>query len=81
LTCTGFWTREGWEQVPSTHHPTFELATASGVVLRSRCSNPIDGTTIDDPKQWRKWGWTLILHADGTYTAVSPDRNRTLRTP
>jgi hypothetical protein len=48
-----FWTREGWERVPSTHHPTFELTTASGVVLRSRCSNPIDGTTIDDPKQWR----------------------------
>jgi hypothetical protein len=48
-----FWTREGWEQVPSTHHPTFELTTASGVMLRSRCSNPIDGTTIDDPKQWR----------------------------
>lgn len=30
-----FWTREGWEQVPSTHHLTFELTTASGAVLRS----------------------------------------------
>lgn len=27
-----------------------------------------------------RWGWTLILHADGTYTAISPDRSRTLRT-
>ena len=25
-----------------------------------------------------QWGWTLTLHADGTLTAVSPDRTRTL---
>jgi hypothetical protein len=25
-----------------------------------------------------QWGWTLTLHADGTITAVSPDRGRTL---
>jgi hypothetical protein len=25
-----------------------------------------------------QWGWTLTLHADGTTTAVSPDRSRTL---
>jgi hypothetical protein len=25
-----------------------------------------------------QWGWTLTLHADGTITAVSPDRTRTL---
>jgi HNH endonuclease len=25
-----------------------------------------------------QWGWTLTLHADGTVTAVSPDRTRTL---
>ena len=25
-----------------------------------------------------QWGWTLTLHADGTTTAVSPDRTRTL---
>jgi hypothetical protein len=25
-----------------------------------------------------QWGWTLTLHADGTITAVSPDRSRTL---
>jgi hypothetical protein len=27
-----------------------------------------------------RWGWNLVLHADGTYTATSPDRTRTLRT-
>jgi hypothetical protein len=25
-----------------------------------------------------QWGWTLTLHADGTITAVSPDRTRSL---
>jgi Domain of unknown function (DUF222)/HNH endonuclease len=25
-----------------------------------------------------QWGWTLALHADGTRTAISPDRSRTL---
>jgi HNH endonuclease len=25
-----------------------------------------------------QWGWTLTLHPDGTITAVSPDRTRTL---
>jgi hypothetical protein len=25
-----------------------------------------------------QWGWTLTLHADGTLTAISPDRTRTL---
>ena len=25
-----------------------------------------------------QWGWTLTLHADGTVTAISPDRSRTL---
>ena len=25
-----------------------------------------------------RWGWTLTLHADGTITAVNPDRTRTL---
>ena len=25
-----------------------------------------------------QWGWTLTLHADGTTTAISPDRSRTL---
>ena len=25
-----------------------------------------------------QWGWTLTLHADGTITAISPDRTRTL---
>ena len=25
-----------------------------------------------------QWGWTLTLHTDGTITAVSPDRSRTL---
>jgi hypothetical protein len=27
-----------------------------------------------------RWGWSLVLHADGSYTATSPDRTRTLRT-
>ena len=26
-----------------------------------------------------RWGWTLTLHADGSTTATSPDRTRTLR--
>ena len=26
-----------------------------------------------------QWGWDLALHSDGTVTAVSPDRKRTLR--
>jgi hypothetical protein len=26
-----------------------------------------------------RWGWTLTLHADGSTTATSPDRSRTLR--
>jgi hypothetical protein len=25
-----------------------------------------------------RWGWSLALHADGTYTATNPDRTRTL---
>jgi hypothetical protein len=25
-----------------------------------------------------RWGWTLQLHADGTTTATSPNRNKTL---
>ena len=25
-----------------------------------------------------QWGWSLTLHADGTITAISPDRTRTL---
>jgi hypothetical protein len=25
-----------------------------------------------------RWGWTITLHADGTTTATSPDRRRTL---
>ena len=26
-----------------------------------------------------QWGWTVVLNADGTMTATSPDRTRTLR--
>ncbi|MEP7023403.1 MAG: hypothetical protein ABJB47_06230, partial [Actinomycetota bacterium] len=25
-----------------------------------------------------RWGWTIQLHADGTTTAASPDRQKTL---
>jgi hypothetical protein len=25
-----------------------------------------------------RWGWTIALNADGTFTATSPDRSRTL---
>jgi 5-methylcytosine-specific restriction endonuclease McrA len=25
-----------------------------------------------------RWGWTLTLHADGTTTAISPDRSKVL---
>lgn len=36
---------EGWHEVPSTHHQTFELVVADGRTLRTRTSRPPDRTT------------------------------------
>jgi len=36
---------EGWHQVPSTHHDTFELDLPDGRVLRTRISRPPNKTT------------------------------------
>lgn len=35
---------EGWHQVPSTHHDTYELDLPDGRVLRTRISRPPDKT-------------------------------------
>ncbi len=42
---------EGWRQVPSTHHDTFELELADGRVLRTRISRPPNKTTYG-PRMW-----------------------------
>jgi hypothetical protein len=69
-----FWIREGWEQVQSTHHPTFELKLIDGVILRSHCSNPIDGSTIDDPKLWRNiLADQLMVTAEEFWACVDDD--------
>ncbi len=42
---------EGWQQVPSTHHETYELELPDGTVLRTRISRPPDKTTYG-PRMW-----------------------------
>jgi hypothetical protein len=69
-----FWTREGWEQVPSSHHPTFEIRLTGGVIHRSHCSSPIDGSTIDDPKVWRNiLADQLMVTAEEFWACVDDD--------
>jgi hypothetical protein len=46
-----FVVREGWQQVASTHHETFELPLVDGRVLRTRVSRPPDRTTYA-PRLW-----------------------------
>ena len=42
---------EGWQQVPSTHHETFELDLPDGHVLRTRISRPPNRATCG-PRMW-----------------------------
>ena len=51
-----FVTREGWRQVPSTHHETFELDLVDSRVLRTRISRPPDRTTYGPLL------WAHVLH-------------------
>jgi hypothetical protein len=69
---------EGWQQVPSTHHETFELGLADGRVLRTRISRPPNKTTYGA----RMWAHILRdqldVTADEFWTCVTdgvaPDR-------
>jgi len=46
-----FVVNEGWKQVPSTHHKTYELDLPDGRVLRTRISRPPNKTTYG-PRMW-----------------------------
>ncbi len=46
-----FVANEGWQQVPSTHHETYELELPDGRVLRTRISRPPNKTTYG-PRMW-----------------------------
>ena len=73
-----FVVNEGWQQVPSTHHETYELGLADGRVLRTRISRPPNKTTYGA----RMWAHILRdqldVTADEFWTCVSdgvaPDR-------
>lgn len=53
---------EGWHQVPSTHHDTYELDLPDGRVLRTRISRPPDKTTYGA----RMWAHILRDQLDVT---------------
>lgn len=69
---------EGWHQVPSTHHDTYELDLPDGRVLRTRISRPPDKTTYGA----RMWAHILrdqLAVTAGEFWAcvrdgVAPDR-------
>jgi hypothetical protein len=69
---------EGPSQVSSRDRPRCRTSTNDGNVVTSVpvCASSLllYMTCI------HRWGWSLVLHADGTYTATSPDRTRTLHT-
>jgi hypothetical protein len=46
-----FVVNEGWHQVPSTHHETYELDLPDERVLRTRISRPPNKTTYG-PRMW-----------------------------
>lgn len=46
-----FVVNEGWQQIPSTHHETYELDLPDGRVLRTRISRPPNKTTYG-PRMW-----------------------------
>jgi hypothetical protein len=69
---------EGWHQVASTHHDTYELDLPDGRVLRTRISRPPDKTTYGA----RMWAHILRDQLDVTAAefwvcvrdGVAPDR-------
>ena len=69
---------EGWQQVPSSHHGTYELDLPDGRVLRTRISRPPNKTTYGE----RMWAHILRdqldVTADEFWTCVrdgvGPDR-------
>ena len=73
-----FVVNEGWTQVPSTHHDTYELALPDGRVLRTRISRPPNKTTYGA----RMWAHILRDQLDVTadefwacvHDGISPNR-------
>ncbi len=73
-----FVVNEGWYQVPSTHHETYELDLADGRVLRTRISRPPNRTSYGA----RMWAHILRDQLDVTADefwacvsdGVAPDR-------
>jgi hypothetical protein len=73
-----FVVNEGWHQVPSTHHDTYELVLPDGRVLRTRISRPPDKTSYGA----RMWAHILRDQLDVTAAefwacardGVAPDR-------
>ncbi|MEX2561982.1 MAG: hypothetical protein WD358_01880 [Nitriliruptoraceae bacterium] len=57
-----FVVNEGWKQVPSTHHETYELDLPDGRVLRTRISRPPNKTTYGA----RMWAHILADQLDVT---------------
>jgi len=57
-----FVVNEGWQQVPSAHHETYELDLADGRVLRTRISRPPNKTTYGA----RMWAHILRDQLDVT---------------
>jgi hypothetical protein len=53
---------EGWQEVPSTHHETYELRLPDGRVLRTRISRPPNKTTYGA----RMWAHILRDQLDVT---------------
>jgi len=70
---------EGWQQVPSSHHGTYELDLPDGRVLRTRISRPPNETSYGE----RMWAHILRDQLDVTAEefwtcvrdGVGPDRS------
>ena len=60
-----FVVNEGWQQVPSAHHETYELDLADGRVLRTRISRPPTTTT---------YGARMWAHILGDQLDVTTDQ-------
>lgn len=75
-----FVTNEGWKEVPSTHHDTYELDLPDGRVLRTRISRPPDKTTYGA----RMWAHILrdqLAVTAGEFWACARDGVAPDRTP
>jgi hypothetical protein len=73
-----FVVNEGWHQVPSTHHETYELGLPDGRVLRTRISRPPNKTTYG-ARRWAHFMRHLLdVTADEFWACVqdgvAPDR-------